>query len=82
MDHGAQGEFRFCVATADVAHDLRALLRGEDVHGEINAEKVKTEGLEDTNDAVFLIAETCLADRIWPQSLCPNPFHTMRVQSL
>lgn len=43
MEHRAQGQFRLRVAAADAGHDLGTFLRGEDVHREINPEKLKTE---------------------------------------
>lgn len=46
MEYRAQGEFRLGVAPADAGHDFGALFRGEDVHGGINAEKLKTEMLK------------------------------------
>jgi DNA-binding transcriptional LysR family regulator len=38
VEHGAQGQLGLGIAPTDARHDLRALLRGEDVHGGVKAE--------------------------------------------
>ena len=56
VEHRAQAEFRFCIPSPDAGHHLGALLRGEDVHGGIDAGKLKTENR--FNHAGLLIAES------------------------
>ena len=42
VEHRAQGEFRFRVASADAGHELGAFLRGEDVgHGKTQDRKTR-----------------------------------------